>query len=122
MFYKDAQLGMILDKLKSEMQEGLISCLIIKRSNKELLASYNSQENMIPLFHNITSFLEHALIAASFPRLSNSYKIYLKNNIVLINFLIKDIQISLVANGDIANLGLIEQITLPEIREVLLES
>ena len=115
----DAQLSLILDKLKYEMDEALISCMISRRSTKVILASFNSQETMVPFFHNITSFIGHALIAASFPKLANTYKIYLSNNVVILVFLVKDIQVSIVANSSLSNLGILEQITLPEIREIL---
>lgn len=117
----NSQYSLIIEKLRNEMDEGLISCQISRRSTNVILASFNSQETMTPLFHKITSFIEHALIASSFPRLKNSYKIFLKNDIVILTFLIKDIQLNIVANYSQVNIGLIEQITIPEILENLKE-
>jgi hypothetical protein len=101
----DEQLSLIIDKLKFEMDEGLISCMISRRSTKVILASFNSQETMLPFFHNINSFIEQALVASSFPKLAITYKIYLSNNLVILAFLVKDIQVSIVPNYMLVNVG-----------------
>lgn len=120
-YFSDAQLGLILSRLQNDMAEGLISCMITEKKTKTLLASFNSQETMISLFHDITNFLEHTFMASPFPNLANQYKICLAQDIVILVFLIKQIQISIIANSSLCNLSILEQITYPEIREILVE-
>jgi len=120
-YFVDAQLGLILKRLQDETGEGLISCIITHRNTQSLLASFNSQETMIPLFHNITSFLENTFATSSFSKLANQYKICLTQDIVIVVFLIGDIQMSIIANSSLCNLSVLELITYPEIRKILVE-
>jgi hypothetical protein len=115
----DAKVLLSINRLREELGDGLISCSISKKNSKIILASFNFQESMLPLFQMITEFLEHALIAASFPKLNTSFKIKLSNNSLLIGWLPASYQIFILVDDSIANVGILEGIVFPEIEEIL---
>ncbi len=115
----DAQLLIIINKLRDELGDSLISCSISKKNSKTVLASFNFQESMLPLYQNITEFLEHALIAASFPKLKESFKIKMSHHSLLIGWLPASYQIFILLDDSIANIGILEGIIFPEIKEIL---
>jgi hypothetical protein len=43
----------VINKLRDELGDGLISCCISKKNSKAVLASFNFQESMLPLYQNI---------------------------------------------------------------------
>jgi hypothetical protein len=115
----DAQLLLVINKLREELGDGLISCCISKKNSKTILASFNFQESMLPLFQNISQFIEHALIAARFPKLKESFKIKMSHHSLLIGWLPAPYQIFILLDESIANIGILEGIIFPEIKEIL---
>lgn len=111
-----------VDMLKEYLGDSLLACDIWITGTGQSIAGYNSQPKAAALFEQLTDFMKKALANSGFPALENYYLLDLNADSMAIILIFDKYQWGMLIGKQKAQLGLILNVILPNVKEEFLEA
>lgn len=104
---------------QQELGEGLVAIDFYSAADAQSLAGINNIEKGAALFSRMTSIISKALAVANFDPLQDYYMMHYENNATGFVLLHDEYQIGIVLNTEKAKLGIMVNLVIPGIMEIL---
>ncbi|MCX6583021.1 MAG: response regulator [Candidatus Aminicenantes bacterium] len=105
----------LIDRLKDELGEALISAQIWSLNEEEVFAGYNQQAEVSELFSQITLYLNEALSTAELPQLGKYYVLNLEGKKISVTIPQGEYYCGMLIDAKKTPLGLLLKVVLPGI-------
>ena len=108
-----AKLNDAVEKLKTDLGQGLLSTDIWFSADGQSIAGYNHQPKATALFNRITKMINSTLSESGFPELAKYYLLDLVDNKIVIVIPMDEYQWGMLLDSTKAPLGLLLNIAVP---------
>jgi len=105
----------LIDRLKDELGDALISAQVWSLNEGELFVGYNQQQEVSELFSQVTLYLNEALSAAEFPQLGKYYVFNLDGKKISVTIPQGEYYCGMLIDAKKTPLGLLLKVVLPGI-------
>ena len=109
------KLNNLMERIKSDIGEGLIASAIWSIKDAQAIISYNPQPKSVALIDRLTNFLQKSLDDADFPTLNRYFVIDLIDNKMMIVVPLGNFRWGLFVNSENIQLGLLLNIIIPDV-------
>ena len=113
------KLNEALSALQEDLGAGLVAADIFSTADSQAIAGINSNPKACALFSQITELLNKALKGSDSPLLSRYYLLDLQDNKMLVVMPMGDYQLGMMVDTKKAQLGMILNIVLPKVMDLL---
>jgi DNA-binding response OmpR family regulator len=103
----------LIDRVKEELGEALLSAQVWTLSDGEILGGYNQQAEVSDLFSQITLYINEALNTAEFPQLGKYYVFNLDGKKISVTIPLGEYFCSMLIDSKKTPLGLLLKVVLP---------
>ncbi len=112
----------VIEELKSDLGDGLLSADIWHIRDAQGLAGYNTNPKATALFNEVTRVLGKTLQGSEYPGLGDYYSVHLDNNSLVVIILFGDYQLGMTVDLSKTTMGLLMSVVMPKIHKMLKES
>lgn len=112
-----ATLNGIVDSIKNDLGDGLISTDVWMVNDGQSLAGYNSQPKACALFNRVTAQLKDTLERSNFPTLGEYFLIKLADGKIVVLIELGDFRWGILADATKVQLGLLLNVVVPTVIE-----
>ncbi|HLP48346.1 MAG TPA: response regulator, partial [Candidatus Kapabacteria bacterium] len=110
---ENQKVSTLIDRLKEELGEALLSAQVWTLSEGEVFAGYNQQSEVSDLFTQITLYINEALSTAEFPQLGKYYVFNLEGKKISVTIPLGEYFCSVLIDSKKTPLGLLLKVVLP---------
>ncbi|HLP46002.1 MAG TPA: response regulator [Candidatus Kapabacteria bacterium] len=110
---ENQKVSSLMDRLKEELGEALLSAQVWTLSEGEVFAGYNQQSEVSDLFTQITLYINEALSTAEFPQLGKYYVFNLEGKKISVTIPLGEYFCSMLIDSKKTPLGLLLKVVLP---------
>ncbi len=115
-------LNKVIEELKSDLGEALLSADIWHIKDAQGLAGHNQMPKATALFNEVTRVLGKTLSGSEYPGLGEYYTVHLDNNSMVIVLLFNDYQLGMTVDLSKTTMGLLMSVVMPKIQKMLEEA
>jgi hypothetical protein len=109
----------IIEELKSDLGDALVSADIWHIKDAQSLGGFNVAPKATALFNEVTRMLEKTLASSEFPDLGDYYMVHTANGYLVIINKADDYQLGMTVDLSKTTMGILMSIVLPKIQESL---
>jgi len=109
----------IIEELKSDLGEALVSADIWHIKDAQSLGGYNVSHKATALFNEVTRMLQKTLSSSEFPNLGDYYMVHTANDYLVVINLAGDYQLGMTVDLSKTTMGILMSIVVPKIVENL---
>ncbi len=109
----------IIDELKGDLGEALVSADIWHIKDAQSLGGYNVHHKATALFNEVTRMLEKTLSSSEFPDLGDYYMVHTANDYLVVISKAGDYQLGMTVDLSKTTMGILMSIVVPKIIENL---
>ncbi len=109
----------IIEELKSDLGEALVSADIWHIRDAQSLGGYNVSHKATALFNEVTRMLQKTLSTSEFPNLGEYYMVHTANDYLVVINLAGDYQLGMTVDLSRTTMGILMSIVVPKVAENL---
>ena len=109
----------IIEELKSDLGEALVSADIWHVKDAQSLGGYNVSHKATALFNEVTRMLQKTLSSSEFPNLGDYYMVHTANDYLVVINMAGDYQLGMTVDLSKTTMGILMSIVVPKIVENL---
>lgn len=109
----------IIEELKNDLGEALVSADIWHIKDAQSLGGYNVSHKATALFNEVTRMLQKTLSSSEFPNLGEYYMVHTANDYLVVINMAGDYQLGMTVDLSKTTMGILISIVVPKIVENL---
>ncbi len=103
---------MIIDELKSDLGDGLVTADIWHSKDGQSMAGFNSNPKAVALLNEVTSVLGKTIKQSDYPALDDYYTAHLEDNLLILVIISGDYQLGMLVDLSKTTMGVLMNISL----------
>lgn len=116
------KINQIIEKMQKDLGEGLLATDLWNVNDAQSIAGFNPQPKAVALFNQVTEYLTESLKRSGFPSLGKYYIIDLEDGKYVVVIPMNPYQWGMLIDGNKVKLGLLLNITIPEMISAFTEA